>query len=167
MTDWTEPAVEELKKLWPKYSCAQISGVLAAKGLGDYSRNAVIGKIHRLDLGVKRKPSEGPRIRTNSTPEGSPAFKVIHAIKRQKKQQKRNSAKFACQAVPGLHPQNVSLLDLAHNGCRWPTTEHLPHLFCNLPQHENSSYCPAHFLRSVGPGTASEQAADKLPKMVA
>lgn len=169
MTDWTEPAVEELKKLWPQHSCSEISAVLAAKGLGIYSRSAVIGKIHRLDLGVKRKPAEskGPRVRTNSTPEGSLAFKVINGIKRQQKQAKLNSARFACRAVPGIEPQNVSLMDLAVDGCRWPTTDQLPYLFCNLKQHLGSSYCPEHYLRSIGEGTPSERAADKLPKRVA
>ena len=50
---WTEEKVEKLKKLWSKgHTASQI-----AEALGDTTRNAVIGKAHRLNLEA-RAPSK-------------------------------------------------------------------------------------------------------------
>lgn len=54
---WTEQRVERLKELWSiGWSCSQI-----AADLGGTSRNAVIGKIHRLSLVGCKGPSARPR----------------------------------------------------------------------------------------------------------
>ena len=46
MAEWTEDRVERARKLWTEgLSASQIAG-----HLGDVSRNAVIGKLHRLGL---------------------------------------------------------------------------------------------------------------------
>ena len=60
---WTEERVEVLKKLWlDGFSASQI-----AKQLGDgLTRNAVIGKVHRLGLSGRAAPSQPQR----------PAFKA-------------------------------------------------------------------------------------------
>ena len=48
---WTEEKVEKLKELWGKGNTAsQIAEIL-----GGVSRNAVIGKAHRLNLSAKIK----------------------------------------------------------------------------------------------------------------
>src|ERR1700759_347679 len=50
---WTEERVAELKKLWAEgHSASQI-----AKRLGSVTRNAVIGKVHRLGLSGRATPS--------------------------------------------------------------------------------------------------------------
>ena len=50
---WTEDRVELLTKLWAEgLSASQI-----AKQLGGVTRNAVIGKVHRLGLSGRAKPS--------------------------------------------------------------------------------------------------------------
>ena len=50
---WTEERVSELKKLWAEgHSASQI-----AKRLGSVTRNAVIGKVHRLGLSGRATPS--------------------------------------------------------------------------------------------------------------
>ncbi len=50
---WTEERVETLKKLWTEgHSASQI-----AKELGGVTRNAVIGKVHRLGLSGRATPS--------------------------------------------------------------------------------------------------------------
>src|SRR6185295_11816636 len=65
---WTEERVELLKKLWLEgLSASQIAGVL-----GDgVTRNAVIGKVHRLKLTGRAKPaSSAPRARATVRPSG-------------------------------------------------------------------------------------------------
>ena len=48
---WTEEKVEKLKELWGKGNTAsQIAEII-----GGISRNAVIGKAHRLNLSVNQK----------------------------------------------------------------------------------------------------------------
>jgi GcrA cell cycle regulator len=63
---WTDERVELLKKLWMEgLSASQIAAVL-----GDgVTRNAVIGKVHRLKLSGRAKPaSTTPRVRTAPRP---------------------------------------------------------------------------------------------------
>ncbi len=57
---WTDERVELLKKLWGDgLSASQI-----AAQLGGVTRNAVIGKVHRLSLSGRAKPaSSSPRPR--------------------------------------------------------------------------------------------------------
>src|ERR1700712_4517764 len=59
---WTEERVELLKKLWLEgLSASQIAGILG-EGV---TRNAVIGKVHRLKLSGRAKPaSTTPGART-------------------------------------------------------------------------------------------------------
>lgn len=63
---WTEERVELLKKLWLEgLSASQIAGVLG-EGV---TRNAVIGKVHRLKLSGRAKPATStPRVRTAPRP---------------------------------------------------------------------------------------------------
>ena len=54
---WTEERVDILKKLWlDGLSASQI-----AKQLGGVTRNAVIGKVHRLGLSGRAAPSQPAR----------------------------------------------------------------------------------------------------------
>ena len=60
---WTGEKVNKLKELWTKgHTASQIAGML-----GDTTRNAVIGKAHRLDLEARApsKHSNVPKSRDN------------------------------------------------------------------------------------------------------
>ena len=64
--NWTDERVEKLKKLWSEgLSASQI-----AAQLGGVSRNAVIGKVHRLALPGRAKAggnataARAPKLRT-------------------------------------------------------------------------------------------------------
>ena len=62
---WTDERVELLKKLWADgLSASQI-----AAELGGITRNAVIGKVHRLGLsGRAKSPRRPPRARASRAP---------------------------------------------------------------------------------------------------
>src|SRR5581483_179179 len=64
---WTDERVEQLKSLWTEgLSASQI-----ARALGGVTRNAVIGKVHRLGLAGRATPTRSDRPRVPSAPKAS------------------------------------------------------------------------------------------------
>jgi GcrA cell cycle regulator len=64
---WTDERVEQLKKLWAEgLSASQI-----ARTMGDVTRNAVIGKIHRLGMSGRGSPGRSDRPRHVTMPKPS------------------------------------------------------------------------------------------------
>lgn len=60
MTTWTEAATDRLIELWGKgISASRISASLFQEGLGSFTRNAAIGKAHRLGLESRPSPIRG------------------------------------------------------------------------------------------------------------
>lgn len=59
---WTDERVEQLKTMWAEgLSASQI-----ARALGQVTRNAVIGKVHRLGLSGRAQPQRVERPRTSA-----------------------------------------------------------------------------------------------------
>ena len=109
---WTDERVETLKKLWMEgLSASQIAGELG-EGV---TRNAVIGKVHRLKLSARAKP-------TNSAPRARPAARP--APRRVASPSAGLSSMGAGVAKPrpmmASRPQSIGATALAHN----PQTEH-------------------------------------------
>src|ERR1700749_2552952 len=66
--NWTDDRVEQLKNLWTEgLSASQI-----ARALGGVTRNAVIGKVHRLCLAGRASPSRSERPRLPMAPKAAP-----------------------------------------------------------------------------------------------
>jgi GcrA cell cycle regulator len=164
MTVWTDARIAELTKLWGQgLSCTQVAGVM-----GCISRNAVIGKIHRLGLNgrayhySKSTPEERAERkrarakRSNDARRAERQFLRVHPIR---------PAKPARPAVcEEITPLGVALIDLEPESCRWPYGDG-PFTFCgHLNFH--GSYCASHYFASIGEGTASERAAMKVPTQV-
>src|SRR6201993_369506 len=64
LLNWTDDRVEQLKSLWTEgLSASQI-----ARALGGVTRNAVIGKVHRLGLAGRASPSRSERPRLPMAP---------------------------------------------------------------------------------------------------
>ena len=73
---WTEERVELLKKLWSDgLSASQI-----AAELGNVTRNAVIGKVHRLGLSGRAKSAAQPAAPRNNAPRKAPARSPSHPM---------------------------------------------------------------------------------------
>ncbi len=110
---WTDERVTLLKQLWGEgKTAAEI-----AKVLGDgITRNAVIGKAHRLKLSSRLSP-----IQQNALP---------------KKQKSSDAPKpvFIKPAVklPEFKGKGVKMVDLKDRMCRWPNGD---------PQEESFSFC--------------------------
>ena len=139
---WTEERVELLKKLWADgLSASQI-----AAELGGITRNAVIGKVHRLGLsGRAKSPSSSvPRQRK---PRSSGMMRVPRSAIR------GNTAlayDYAVEPEPELIEipieQRKTLLQLNEATCHWPVGDpgSPDFFFCGGQSNEGSPYCNYH-----------------------
>jgi GcrA cell cycle regulator len=112
---WTEERVEVLKKLWlDGFSASQI-----AKQLGDgLTRNAVIGKVHRLGLSGRAAPSQPQRPAFKATRPARPAPIVQPAaIQRPEPAVAPTDPPvvFACEETG-----SATVLTLGSHMCKWP-----------------------------------------------
>jgi GcrA cell cycle regulator len=166
---WTEERIAQLTELWEQgLSCAEIA---IALGQGA-TRNAVIGKVHRLGL---------PRRRERENPFGRTIRVYGRSSQPRPKRKRISKAKVVRPVVvlPELKPlppplakaweplpdaAPISLLALTDAVCRWPVggDYQTPGTgFCGCPVAPGRSYCTEHFATSIGKGTPSERSAIK------
>jgi GcrA cell cycle regulator len=109
---WTDERVELLKKLWGEgKTAAEI-----AKELGGVTRNAVIGKAHRLKLSNRVSPiQQNKKVSPKPVEDNKPVVK--------KREQKY---------IPPITGKKVSMSELRERMCRWPNGD---------PQEEDFSFC--------------------------
>jgi GcrA cell cycle regulator len=139
---WTDERVETLKKLWQDgLSASQI-----AKQLGGVTRNAVIGKVHRLGLSGRAAPSKPAR----------PAFKPPRPARAAvaAPPPPRRVAEPAASNVPAVpaprpideKPGTATVLTLGAHMCKWPIGD--PSLdtftFCGRRTGGEGPYCNDH-----------------------
>jgi GcrA cell cycle regulator len=108
---WTDERVTTLKKLWlDGLSASQI-----AKQLGGVTRNAVIGKVHRLGLSGRAAPSQPARPAATTMP--SAPRRVIAA------EPAALPAVAQQPSVPAFRaeePGSATVLTLGAHMCKWP-----------------------------------------------
>ena len=146
---WPDERVEVLKTLWMDgLSASQI-----AARLGDgITRNAVIGKVHRLGLSGRGSPTRvaKPRARRPRQPSapkkmatGSDAFKPKVSLARV---QKREPAPEPIRLVDIPEGERIGILGLTDQTCRWPLGDPGTEDFCfcgHTPQ-VGTPYCDYH-----------------------
>jgi GcrA cell cycle regulator len=139
---WTDERVELLKKLWQDgLSASQI-----AKQLGGVTRNAVIGKVHRLGLSGRAAPSKPARTVFKAPRPARPAAAAPSAPRRIAEPAVAN---LAPQVAPVRYvdeaPGMATVLTLAAHMCKWPIGD--PSLdsftFCGRRSGEGP-YCHEH-----------------------
>jgi GcrA cell cycle regulator len=121
---WTDERVELLRKLWSDGLSA--SQVAAELGPG-ITRNAVIGKIHRLGLAERAKTANAPRPRAAKAPRpAAPAPRVGgHAVHGNVALAFAPQTIVVARAAPEEEvviplSERVTLMDLRESMCRWP-----------------------------------------------
>jgi GcrA cell cycle regulator len=133
--EWTEERVEALKTLWTLGNTA--SEVSRRLGV---TRNAVIGKVHRLGLGRRLAPA-------------APRAMAVQAPRRTREPSSWTGAATPFAAPPGPKPVQPSdfaptanLLTLNARSCRWPIGHpNDPEFgFCGRERQANASYCAEH-----------------------
>jgi len=149
---WTEEKVAKLKELWGKGSTAsQIAEII-----GGISRNAVIGKAHRLNLSSKIKTRNASSIQNydNNSEENN------------SKQKRGRKSKFKSLIIEkDFEPENPKKLEeLDESSCKWPIghPEEESFYLCGRSSLKDFSYCKLHLLYAYQPkGKKEEPVSDK------
>tara|TARA_B100000674_G_scaffold435598_1_gene395286 strand:- start:129 stop:623 length:495 start_codon:yes stop_codon:yes gene_type:complete len=143
---WTDEKVAKLKELWGKGSTAsQIAEII-----GGISRNAVIGKAHRLNLSAKIKTRTAT---SNENFENSFEEKNI-------KSKKGRRSKFKSLIIEkDFEPEKPKQLEeLDENSCKWPIghPNEKSFYFCGRTSLKDFSYCKLHLLYAFQPKNKKE-----------
>lgn len=157
---WTPAAVARLTELWKDgFSAGHIE-----TDLNGPSRNAVIGKAHRLGLAsrVERRPAraKAPKPQRKTPFKPPPSDRKVERPRIGADSRMTMAFDVPRDAVTDLpadaSPDAVRWLGRT-NGCRWPLNETSPieaHMVCNSHRYGEHSYCLRHFLISVQPQRA-------------
>lgn len=151
--NWTDERVETLKKLWADgLSASQI-----AAQLGGVSRNAVIGKVHRLKLtargrataaAARPKKAHGGGSKATSRP-SRPAHASIGATALQVRYEAEPVARQQLRPVEDVVvpiSRRLALVELNERTCKWPSGDPLEadFSFCGNDSGEAGPYCSYH-----------------------
>ena len=147
---WTEEKVQKLKELWSKgHTASQI-----AETLGDTTRNAVIGKAHRLNLEARAPSKQSSQ---SSTSQSKPSRRGSAPISRK--------AKFQSILLDkNFEPENPkSLEELTDQTCKWPIghPNEEKFYFCGRKPEGEFPYCKLHVLYAFQPKGSKEEIIDK------
>ncbi len=151
---WTDDRVDLLKKLWAEgLSASQIAG-----RLGSVTRNAVIGKVHRLGLSgratTSRMKSHRPRQRMASkrlaksryATIGNPALRALYNAE-------TNVYLPPTEELVIPVAERKSIQTLTEVTCRWPIgdPQHTEFHFCGKNKVPGLPYCEFHARRAFQP----------------
>jgi GcrA cell cycle regulator len=156
--NWTDERVELLRKLWSEgLSASQI-----AAQLGSVTRNAVIGKVHRLKLsGRGRTTAAAPRQKkTSSSAAGGKSVSRAASVTRSITTSIGATAlqtQFDAEPVARYHSRPIEnvvvpisrrlqLVQLSERTCKWPNGDPLTEdfSFCGNDAAETGPYCGYH-----------------------
>ena len=146
---WTEEKVNKLKELWGKgQTASQIAEII-----GGISRNAVIGKAHRLNLSAKIKTRSAVNLKN------SQKNNEITAAKRGRKSKFR-SLLLDKDFEPA---KNLQLEELTEDTCKYMEghPDEKNSSFCGRKTVEKFSYCPLHLMVVFQPKGKKEDVVEK------
>ena len=132
---WTEEKVEKLKELWGKKTASEISQII-----GNVSRNAVIGKAHRLNLSLKFRSKKNL---------SSNFIKSKNPVEKQNLRKDRKSKFKSLIIDKNFEPENPKTLEeLDESTCKWPIghPNEKNFYFCGRTSLRDFSYCKLHLL---------------------
>ena len=155
---WNEEKVAKLKELWGKGNTAsQIAEII-----GGISRNAVIGKAHRLNLSAKIKTRAAT---SNQNFDSS----VINKDTRSKRGRKNKFKSLIIEK--DFEPENPKQLEeLDENSCKWPIghPDEKSFYFCGRSSLKDFSYCKLHLLYAYQPKGKKDEVTEKdeIPEFI-
>src|SRR3977135_3167960 len=158
--NWTDERVETLKKLWADgLSASQI-----AAELGGITRNAVIGKVHRLGLSGRAKSpsSSAPRPRkarahTHLMRVSRPAIRGNTALAHSYDFEQEPEPELVDNVIP--LGQRRTILQLTEDTCRWPIGDpgSADFFFCGGQTVTSLPYCAYHSRVAYQPSNVRRQ----------
>ena len=148
---WTDDKIDKLKKLWGQGNTAsQIAEII-----GGVSRNAVIGKAHRLNLSAKIKTRTAA---SNKDFDSSMEGKEI-------KSNRGRKSKFKSLIIEkNFEPENPKQLEeLDENSCKWPIGHPDEKSFYCFGRNslKDFSYCKLHLLYAYQPKGKKDDSVEK------
>jgi GcrA cell cycle regulator len=149
---WTSERVELLKQLWADgLSCSQI-----AARLGGCTRNAIIGKVHRLGLSARATTERAPRARS-AQPRKPKAAK--RATRRLPGDELYTPLAIAEIAAPEMRP--CGLIELGPGRCRFPVGDpgDPGFFYCGGEAPRERPYCAFHWRLTHTPRIGSTRRA--------
>lgn len=151
-SNWTDERVAILKRLWME----GLSATKIAQRLGHTSRNAVIGKVHRLDMPMRATSQRFSRFEVaSSRRKASRSRETLNKMTPVK-----SSAMFGQAKGPRLivepipvetdKPEKlVSLAEWPDANCKWPySTEKSIAFGCTCKRADGLPYCAGHAARA-------------------
>ena len=149
---WNEEKVNKLKELWGKGNTAsQIAEII-----GGISRNAVIGKAHRLNLSAKIK---------TRTATSNQNFDDSLKDNQEIHQKRGRKSKFKSLIIEkDFEPENPKQLEeLDESSCKWPIghPDEEKFYFCGRSSLKDFSYCKLHLLHAYQPKGKKDEVVDK------
>jgi GcrA cell cycle regulator len=141
---WTDDRVEALKKLWQDgLSASQIAKQLG----GGLTRNAVIGKVHRLGLSGRAAPSQPQRAVFKAPRPPRPATPSIPVTRRSDIAARPEPV--ALPALPAViieETGSATVLTLGAHMCKWPIGDPSSDgfSFCGRQASDGTPYCTHH-----------------------
>jgi GcrA cell cycle regulator len=145
---WTEERLELLKSRFAQgLTCREIADDIGV------SRNAVIGKLSRLNLS-REKSGDPPRPARKDAPKGRRRgsmprlqYRILQAVYAE--------PLAAADDEPIANGHCCSLLELSEERCRWPisTPGAADFCFCGNTPIEGLPYCPGHYRLAYRPGS--------------
>ena len=148
---WTEEKVSKLKELWGKGNTAsQIAEII-----GGISRNAVIGKAHRLNLSAK--------IKTRTATSNKNFDNSIN--EKNSNSRRGRKSKFKSLIIEkNFEPENPKQLEeLDESSCKWPIghPDEKEFYFCGRSSLKDFSYCKLHLLYAYQPKGKKDEVTEK------
>jgi GcrA cell cycle regulator len=155
---WNTEKIKKLKELWGSGKTAsQISEII-----GGMSRNAVIGKAHRLNLSAKIKTRTTQSNQSYDNNLDKKNIKTTQGVK----------SRFKSLIIEkDFEPENPKQLEeLSEESCKWPIghPDEKIFYFCGRSSLKNFSYCKLHLLYAYQPKSKKEDTAikDGVPEFI-
>lgn len=174
--NWTDERVEKLKRLWAEgLSASQI-----AAQLGGVSRNAVIGKVHRLSLPGRAKaggnatnartakraptapraPAYAPRVATRTVARPVGANMLKEEIEIEGVEEMEIVPSTSRNVIVPIS-RRLALTELTERTCKWPIGDPMKDdfHFCGCESSDSSPYCSYHAKLAYQPVSDRRKAA--------